>query len=190
MSSSCGAAATQCAWTWTVSRARSRRQRNMGPRSPPDDPAACGDAAARTGPQAVRPQAWGGSPLGAQRALTVAQATPRAPHPRPTCPNRPNGPRPGTITVNDSLDLLAEFMGVGDAVAAVTNKARQGLHSCLGRRRVLTQPAQHAGRLSEHMSKHGIRLAPAVGSLVCRWPGCSLLPPGAQVQTERPWTAA
>jgi hypothetical protein len=28
----------------------------------------------------------------------------------------------GTITVNDSLDLLAEFMGCGDSVAAVTNK--------------------------------------------------------------------
>ena len=28
----------------------------------------------------------------------------------------------GTVTVNDSLDLLAEFMGVGDAVAQVTNK--------------------------------------------------------------------
>jgi hypothetical protein len=27
-----------------------------------------------------------------------------------------------TITVNDSLDLLAEFMGVGESVAAVTNK--------------------------------------------------------------------
>lgn len=32
----------------------------------------------------------------------------------------------GTITVNDSLDLLAEFMGCGDSVAAVTNKASQG----------------------------------------------------------------
>jgi hypothetical protein len=30
----------------------------------------------------------------------------------------------GTITVNDSLDLLAEFMGVGESVAAVTNKVR------------------------------------------------------------------
>lgn len=29
----------------------------------------------------------------------------------------------GTITVNDSLDLLAEFMGVKDQVAALTNKA-------------------------------------------------------------------
>lgn len=28
----------------------------------------------------------------------------------------------GTVTVNDSLDLLAEFMGVGDQVATVTNK--------------------------------------------------------------------
>lgn len=27
-----------------------------------------------------------------------------------------------TITVNDTLDLLAEFMGVGEAVAALTNK--------------------------------------------------------------------
>lgn len=31
-----------------------------------------------------------------------------------------------TITVNDSLDLLAEFMGCGDSVAAVTNKAMDG----------------------------------------------------------------
>lgn len=31
-----------------------------------------------------------------------------------------------TITKNDSLDLLAEFMGVGDAVAKVTNKAMDG----------------------------------------------------------------
>jgi hypothetical protein len=30
----------------------------------------------------------------------------------------------GTITVNDSLDLLAEFMGVGEEVARVTNKVR------------------------------------------------------------------
>jgi hypothetical protein len=29
----------------------------------------------------------------------------------------------GTITINDSLDLLAEFMGVKDQVAALTNKA-------------------------------------------------------------------
>lgn len=28
----------------------------------------------------------------------------------------------GTITVNDSLDLLAEFMGCGESVAEVTNK--------------------------------------------------------------------
>lgn len=27
-----------------------------------------------------------------------------------------------TITVNDTLDLLAEFMGVGEAVATLTNK--------------------------------------------------------------------
>eukprot|EP00879_Flechtneria_rotunda_P018060 GHRR01018929.1.p1 GENE.GHRR01018929.1~~GHRR01018929.1.p1 ORF type:complete len:615 (+),score=140.48 GHRR01018929.1:3-1847(+) len=31
-----------------------------------------------------------------------------------------------TVTVNDSLDLLAEFMGVGELVAAVTNKAMDG----------------------------------------------------------------
>lgn len=31
-----------------------------------------------------------------------------------------------TITVNDSLDLLAEFMGVGASVAEVTNKAMDG----------------------------------------------------------------
>lgn len=31
-----------------------------------------------------------------------------------------------TITVNDSLDLLAEFMGVGQQVAEVTNKAMDG----------------------------------------------------------------
>lgn len=31
-----------------------------------------------------------------------------------------------TITVNDSLDLLAEFMGVKDAVEALTNKAMDG----------------------------------------------------------------
>jgi hypothetical protein len=30
----------------------------------------------------------------------------------------------GTITVNDSLDLLAEFMGCGDSVAEVTNRVR------------------------------------------------------------------
>lgn len=29
-----------------------------------------------------------------------------------------------TITVNDTLDLLAEFMGVGEEVAALTHKAR------------------------------------------------------------------
>ncbi len=33
----------------------------------------------------------------------------------------------GTITVNDSLDLLAEFMGVKDQVAALTNKASSHL---------------------------------------------------------------
>lgn len=31
----------------------------------------------------------------------------------------------GTVTVNDSLDLLAEFMGCGDLVAEVTNKVRR-----------------------------------------------------------------
>ena len=30
----------------------------------------------------------------------------------------------GTITVNDTLDLLAEHMGVGPEVAELTNKAR------------------------------------------------------------------
>jgi hypothetical protein len=30
--------------------------------------------------------------------------------------------RSGTLTTNDSLDLLAEFMGCGESVAAVTNK--------------------------------------------------------------------
>ena len=27
----------------------------------------------------------------------------------------------GTVAINDSLDLLAEFLGVGEAVAKVTN---------------------------------------------------------------------
>ena len=31
----------------------------------------------------------------------------------------------GTITVNDTLDLLAEHMGVGPEVAELTNKARK-----------------------------------------------------------------
>jgi hypothetical protein len=46
----------------------------------------------------------------------------------PTCHVVP--PAAGTITVNDSLDLLAEFMGCGDSVAAVTNKvSTQHKHS-------------------------------------------------------------
>ncbi len=32
----------------------------------------------------------------------------------------------GTITVNDSLDLLAEFMGVGKEVAELTSRAMDG----------------------------------------------------------------
>ena len=31
-----------------------------------------------------------------------------------------------TCTVNDSLDLLAEFMGVGSSVASITNSAMDG----------------------------------------------------------------
>lgn len=36
----------------------------------------------------------------------------------------------GTVTVNDSLDLLAEFMGCGDSVAEVTNKVGSFLQLC------------------------------------------------------------
>jgi phosphoserine phosphatase len=40
----------------------------------------------------------------------------------------------GTVTVNDSLDLLAAFMGCGEAVEALTTKAMDGtmnLHDSL-----------------------------------------------------------
>jgi hypothetical protein len=38
--------------------------------------------------------------------------------------HRPPAMPAGTITVQDSLDLLAEFMGVKDAVTALTNRVR------------------------------------------------------------------
>lgn len=44
-------------------------------------------------------------------ALAFVLAKLLAPPPRP----------PGTVAINDQLDLLAEFMGVGEKVAAITN---------------------------------------------------------------------
>lgn len=43
------------------------------------------------------------------------------------CPAaRPVCGRAGTVAKNDQLDLLADFMGVGEQVAAITNSVRRG----------------------------------------------------------------
>lgn len=55
----------------------------------------------------------------------------------------------GTVTANDSLDLLAEFMGCGDLVAEVTNKVNStALYTTsLALTVTLLSPAMHDSRV-------------------------------------------
>ncbi|KAF6254612.1 HAD-like domain-containing protein [Scenedesmus sp. NREL 46B-D3] len=74
-----------------------------------------------------------------------------------------------TVTVNDSLDLLAEFMGCGDLVAAVTNRAMDGsmnLEQALEERLRLINctPADIKRFIRAHPPES--RLVPGIESLV------------------------
>ncbi|WIA14356.1 hypothetical protein OEZ85_002885 [Tetradesmus obliquus] len=74
-----------------------------------------------------------------------------------------------TVTVNDSLDLLAEFMGCGDLVAEVTNKAMDGsmnLEQALEERLRLINCTP--GDIKRFIRAHppGSRLVPGIEGLI------------------------
>ncbi len=85
--------------------------------------------------------------------VPLAPVSPPSP-PLPTTPAPPHWlPPKGTITVNDSLDLLADFMGVKEAVEQLTNKVPWvgggwwgDTVLCMYRLGPLDTPQTHTGR--------------------------------------------
>lgn len=73
----------------------------------------------------------------------------------------PSIPPAGTLTVNDALDLLAEFMGVGEKVAAITNSVR----ASVGRVGRFSQLSWLVQTLSERPLRPPDRSPPALSFL-------------------------
>ena len=90
------------------------------------------------------------------------------PHSLPVCP-----PGAGTLAMNDQLDLLAEFMGVGGDVARVTNHVRPTAWQAHSAQRVArhsrhaSPPTREAGRQAGRPALRCTPWGPGGGELRC-----------------------